>query len=210
MRSGSDTAWRGKSVKTVVSVPALVPMLVLVLVLGLSGCHVLPPVSPKTRSAPVNLLCPFHTENTLSTDTCDLQAWLEYWVEVNQLDWKTRKKRIANLSPNTNNIDRLKVILLSQAPDTPYQSRLRAQKYSEDMVENDTYQLGRFIQFIVFLPAQRALELESAVTTLSRINSAKDQQLKEQQSTIDAQRMQLEKILQIEKSMIEQPAKAKP
>ncbi len=196
--------------KIVVLAPVLVPALVLVL--GLSGCHVLPTVLPKTKksTALTDLPCPLHNQNTSSHDKCDLQAWLEYWVEINQLDWKVRKKRIASLSPNTNSIDRLKVILLSQAPDTPYQSRLRAQKYSAELVENDTYQLGQFIHFLVFLPAQRALELESAITTLSRMNTDKQQQIKAQQSTIDAQRIQLEKILQIEKSMIDQPTNANP
>lgn len=183
--------------------------IVLLLAVGLSGCHLLPSTSIKKDERLASFPCP-SAQQTFSDDTCDMYVWLQYWIEVNQLDWKSRKKRIASLSPNTNETDKLKVILLSQAPDTPYQSRLRAQKYSTDMIENDTYQLGRFIQFLVFLPAQRALELESAITTLSRMNADKTKQLNQQQATIEAQRVQLDKILQIEKSMIDQPTNTNP
>lgn len=176
----------------------------------LSGCHLLPPESHVNNDTPTTTQCSnFDTHVPLFTQ-CNVSDWLSYWVSVSQLDWSARKERIEELSPPSSSSDRLKIILLSQVPNTPYQTRLRAQSYSQKILQEENNELTVFLELIVFDHAQRALELESAVTALSRINTENRHENKRLKRTIKTQARQLEKLMQIEKRIVEQPIENKP
>lgn len=185
----------------------------------LSGCELLPFEQSIERKTDDLATC----ERSQSVDNsnylkrCELRPWLDYWVSVSQLDWSVRKRMIAQLSLEQDNASMLKTILLSNVNDTPYQSRLRAQSYAEQLLKSQTEVMANFIQYIILAPTQRKLELESAIATLSRINTAhtkeieiKQAQLKQQNERIQEQERQIDKLLQLEKSIVNKPTIEQP
>ena len=174
-----------------------------ILVVMLSGCSSL---FNRDRSAPLkSCLYPGLPETASS---CNLMPWLDYWLQVNTLQWQQRKKLLSRLSGAP--ADRVKMILLSHVPNTPYQSRLRAQLVSQLFIETNPGKLAQFIQLIVFLPAQEKLELESALTTQTQFNINQERQLQLQRGKLAEQELQISQLLQIEKNIVEKPTEAKP
>ena len=175
--------------------------IILALVILLNGCHLLP--HDKTTELPKTtlVLCP-KDEFSINEKPCELLPWLQYWIDASQLSWPARKAMITDLSPQTSDLDSLKVILLSHVNDTPYQTRLRAQTYAQKLQNNQREAMSAFIQFIVYEPSQRHLELESAITTLSRINADNAKQIQIQQTTIEQQARQIDQLLLIEQTIV--------
>ena len=185
----------------------------------LSGCELLPFEQSIERKTDDLATCerPQSVDNSNYLKRCELRPWLDYWVSVSQLDWSVRKRMIAQLSLEQDNASMLKTILLSNVNDTPYQSRLRAQSYAEQLLKSQTEVMANFIQYIILAPTQRKLELESAIATLSRINTAhtkeieiKQAQLKQQNERIQEQERQIDKLLQLEKSIVNKPTIEQP
>jgi hypothetical protein len=144
----------------------------------------------------------------IASQECDLMPWLDYWLQANSLNWKERQQQLSALGSTS--ADRVKMILLSHVPGTPYQSRLRAQLVAQLFTENHQGKLAKFIQLIVFLPAQEKLELESALATQTRFNIHQEKQLQHQREQLSDQELQINKLLQIEKNIIAQPIEGKP
>ncbi|MBO1254209.1 hypothetical protein J3L16_00765 [Alteromonas sp. 5E99-2] len=157
------------------------------------------------------------SDNSNQQKECDLGAWLDYWVSVSQLNWSVRKGMITELSKDRNKVKTLKIILLSNVNDTPYQTRLRAQSYGEQLLKSQDDIMVNFIRYLILAPAQRKLELESAIATLSRINTEhnknieiKQAKLDQQGERIQEQSRQIDKLLQLEKSIVNKPINEQP
>lgn len=181
----------------------------------LSGCELVPLGQSVEQKTKVLATCEIATSNQLKK--CDLGPWLEYWVSVSQLDWPERKEIIAQLSPERDNVKTLKIILLSNVNDTPYQSRLRAQSYGELLLKSQSEVMANFIQYLILAPTQRKLELESAIATLSRINAEHNKnidiqqaKLSQQNERLQEQERQIDKLLQLEKSIVNKPTIEQP
>jgi len=102
-------------------------------------------------------------------------------------------------------------VLLSQGDDTPYRNRLRAQKWIEELQMLTDKSMTQVLDILIFQPSQQLLELESAITILSKVNgrqektiAAQEIQLVEKNEEIEKQRKQVEQLLDIEASMVNQ------
>ncbi|MEH6443261.1 MAG: hypothetical protein V7784_05125 [Oceanospirillaceae bacterium] len=168
----------------------------------LSGCQTEVMNSFKKNSVNGSCLHPQLAET--GNRHCELTPWLEYWMQVSGLNWKERQTALSTLTSAP--VDRVKMILLSHVPNTPYQSRLRAQLVARQFVVNHSGKLSEFIQLIVFLPAQEKLELESALTTQTQFNIDQEKLLQTQVEQLSKQEQQINKLLQIEKNIVEKPA----
>ncbi len=143
-----------------------------------------------------------HPDNQLTSNSdCDLSPWFEYWLMVSALSWQERQPLLNALTSSDE--DRVKSILLSHVPNTPYQNRLRAQLVAQQFILNRQGELAEFIRLLVFLPAQQKLELESALTTQTQFSINQEKKLNEQEQ-------QINKLLQIEKNIVEKPITDKP
>ncbi len=102
-------------------------------------------------------------------------------------------------------------VLLSQGDDTPYRNRLRAQQWIEDLQMLTDTSMTQVLDILIFQPSQQLLELESAITILSKVNArqektitAQEIQLVEKDKEIEKQRKQVEQLIDIEASMVNQ------
>lgn len=131
---------------------------------------------------------------------CDIDPWIGYWLSVASMDWKKRKHMIQSLG--NSDVASMKKVLLSQGSFTPYQDRLRAQFWAESLIENYSLSLGPFLKHIIYLPAQEKLELESALSSLTRINSRQLLKMEHLQQQVTHQTQQLKELLHIETQML--------
>jgi hypothetical protein len=93
--------------------------------------------------------------------------------------------------------------LLSQAADTPYQDRLRAQLWTEDVLPNLEEPLGSFVKLLIYQPSQQVLELESAIVTLNKMNLKHAEEIEVMQGLIKQHQDQLEQLLKLESNLVE-------
>lgn len=177
-------------------------ILAIIITIILPACSFFPQLD---RRAPLEFC--LHPQQEQLNTACELTPWVDYWLQVSTLHWKERQTRLAKLS-NTP-VDTVKMILLSHVPNTPYQSRLRAQLVAQSFVEGHKSKLAKFIRLIVFLPAQEKLELESALATQTQFNIGQEKHLQEQRKQLTEQELQINRLLQIEKSIIKKPSEAK-
>jgi hypothetical protein len=63
-------------------------------------------------------------------------------------------------------------------------------------------QLRRFIVVALYHPSQDLLEMESALVTLSKINTHQSTHIEEQQALLDKQQNQIDQLLNIEATII--------
>lgn len=131
---------------------------------------------------------------------CQLSYWLNFWSENGAKPWPERQKMIQELG-ESKQATFIKV-LLSLNPGTPYQSRLRAQNWATALLPKMTRKMAAYFRNTVLPTNQQLLELESAVTVLSRLNAEHNDKLERQQALIDAQRVKMEKLMKIEASMV--------
>ncbi len=176
--------------------------------LSLSGCQVLDNVqgaesSDKVQSG-TNNWCLLNEsgpyQQTLSHN-CNLHYWLDYWVAHDELSWPKRRDLIEKLDDSPDGL--LKKVLLSQAKGTPYQNRLRAQGWADQLLPLLTTQMKNLLYVMIYQPSQERLEYESALTILTRINTNQSKSLDAQQEQLNEQQQQIEKLLKIEASMME-------
>lgn len=154
-------------------------------------------------SRPAKTMC--FTQSTEANETelyqCDFSAWMNYWVEHNTLSWPKRRVMIEQLGDSTD--DLLKKVLLSQRKGTPYQNRLRAQAWIDQLEPKLTEQGNEWLNLMAHHPSQQLLEFESALTILTRLNTDQAKEIEMQQDTIKEQQQQIEQLLKIEASMME-------
>lgn len=132
---------------------------------------------------------------------CNIEYWLEIWSEIEDVSWPERKKQIDLLSEQ--DADVLKKVLLSQGKSTPFQNRLRAQSWVESILPKLSPQTRRFILVALYHPSQDLLEMESAVVSLSKINTHQSATIEEQKILLDKQQSQIDQLLNIEASMMQ-------
>ncbi len=168
------------------------------LVISLSGCLGLSSNNLKKESRARE--CFFHVSLKQRSSDCDIAPWVDYWMLVSQLTWEQRQSQLSSLTSLPS--DRVKLILLSHVPNTPYQSRLRAQLVAQQFIQSRDDKLAEFIRTIVFEPAQERLELESALTTQIQFNIGQEKLLQTQTENLAEQAQQINKLLQIEKTLL--------
>lgn len=179
---------------------------------GLSGCKLLQhnkvPVldenqvvtnETKQEQEPAQFCISPPTES-LFEHNCNIAFWLQYRSQVENLTWQQRKAAIEGLGSEPNSM--LKKILLSQAKETPYTDRLRAQRWIESILPIMTEEMRSFLNVMVYQTSLGLLELESALVTLGRLNSSLSQTTEEQKLMIEKQKSQIEQLLKIEASIM--------
>lgn len=152
---------------------------------------------------PVKTICFVQNDekNKAEKPHCDFSAWMNFWVEHDTLSWPKRREMIEKLSDTPK--DLMKKVLLSQRRGTPYQNRLRAQAWIDQLQPKLTNDSKEWLNLIVHHPSQQLLEFESALTILTRINTNQSKEIEAQQDTIKEQQQQIEQLLKIEASMME-------
>jgi hypothetical protein len=105
--------------------------------------------------------------------------------------------------------DVLKKVLLSQGKNTPFQDRLRAQGWVESILPKFSQQMRRFILVALYNPSQNLLDMESALVTLSKINTHQLSNIEDQQILLDKQQNQIDQLLNIETSITQSIEKDK-
>ena len=141
------------------------------------------------------------TMNGANVYQCDISGWLDYWVEHNSLSWPKRRDMIEELGDTENEL--MMKILLSQSKGTPYQNRLRAQAWVDQLLPKLTDDSKLWLNLLVYHPSQQLLEFESALTILTRINTNQAKEIEAQENRIKEQQQQIEQLLKIEASMME-------
>lgn len=168
----------------------------------LTGCELLQPTgTTQETDQTVNKKQICLWDESSQTNDCDIEYWLRYWSKIDDTPWTERKKQIKALS--NEDIDVLKKIFLSQGKSTPYQDRLRAQVWAESLFPRMSDDMKRFISVSLYQPSQDLLEMESALVTLSKINTHQSSSIEEQKALLDKQRSQIEQLLNIETSIME-------
>lgn len=180
------------------------------LVWGLSGCALLEhlngsdePVEnvPVTEVKQEGVYCLVSDDAERVNHNCDITYWLTYWLEVDVIPWPDRRAEIEQLGDGV--FDTFKKVLLSQSRGTPYQARLRAQSWSNELMPKLTMKMQNLLKVVVYKPSQEMLEFESALTILTRINTNQSKELELQTEQLAEQRQQIEQLLKIEASMME-------
>lgn len=183
--------------------------IVILLLLPLSGCKLLNNISANYPNTAPNVseidlgqyqpMCLTEDKDIQIEHNCDLSYWLKFWLESEALSWSQRKERIKQLDNSLDN--QLRKILLSQSSNTPYQDRLRAQAWHEQLRPLLTDAMGELLRVVVYQPNQELLEFESALATLTKVNSGQSRTIEDQQKRLEQQQRQLEQLLKIEASM---------
>lgn len=185
--------------------------ILLFVLLGMAGCQCFQQqvdapqatIEPARQAQPLQdrRYCLFDGVRPDLAHNCDLTYWLGYWAQQDQRAWQQRKVDMSKLGDGLE--DKLHKILLCQAPDTPYQARLRAQLWAEQVLPSLSLELRQLLQVILYQPSQSQLEYESALAVMSRINSQHSNTIEQQNNTIRQQQDQLDQLLNIEASMLD-------
>lgn len=180
-------------------------------VLSLSGCKLLPENGTQYVQSDISnerTFCLYQSPDASVEHNCDVNYWLSYWLDIDEMTWAQRKAEIALLS--TSPQDQLRKILLCQGKDTPYQDKLRSQSWALNLIKDLDGGMQEILSVMVYHPSQELLESESAVVTLSKINGGQSIRIEEQQELVDQQqeqieqqRSQIEQLLKIEASIMD-------
>ena len=184
----------------------------LLTVLVLSGCELLKPLK-REPSEVVNLMSTKYceSEDTMArfAEYCELDTWADKLILASTISWPNRSEMIDALPNDPKSL--IEKVLLSQGDDTPYRNRLRAQKWIEEIQTLSDKSMTQVLDILIFQPSQQLLELESAITILSKVNGRQEKtitdqeiQLAEKNQEIENQRKQVEQLLDIEASMVNQ------
>lgn len=184
----------------------------LLVVLALSGCELLKPLKGEPSEV-VNLMSTKYCESddTMArfAEYCELDTWADTLILASTISWPARSEMIDALPNDPKSL--IEKVLLSQGDDTPYRNRLRAQKWIEEIQTLSDKSMTQVLDILIFQPSQQLLELESAITILSKVNGRQEKtiteqeiQLTEKNQEIENQRKQVEQLLDIEASMVNQ------
>jgi hypothetical protein len=191
-------------------------LFILLLMLSLSGCEILKNVKEELKIEPDEVEQPKLTKYCESPETvlrfdkyCELDAWAEQLILSSTISWPVRSEMIEALGDEPKLL--IEKVLLSQGEDTPYRNRLRAQRWIEELETLTDHAMTQVLDILVFQPSQQLLELESAITILSKVNGRQEKTLAAQEALIaeknkeiEKQRKQVEQLLDIEASMVNQ------
>lgn len=177
----------------------------------LSGCSVLTePKSPVIKGDKPTVqkeakldsqLCLFNDPSEQFPHNCNVEYWLSIWVEADSTPWVERKSRLAELTQSDE--DRVTAFLLSLPIDTPYQDRLRAQLGIENIHARLTDNAAKIVDVVALKPNEQMMELESAMSVLSKESTLRGQQLQQLQNELELQQRKLEELLQIEATLMD-------
>ena len=140
-------------------------------------------------------------KNDVKTNECKIEYWIRFWYEIEDVSWPERKKQIDALSEQDTDV--LRKVLLSQGKSTPFQDRLRAQAWVESILPKLSLQMHRFIIVALYHTSQDLLEMESALVSLSKMNTHQSLHIEEQQILLNEQQSQIDQLLNIETSIIQ-------
>ena len=185
-------------------------------ILLLTGCEVI-----KEKIVPVkeivevkvdsreDWLCTTPEYQQVLNEFCYFENWAKFMIENAQIQWPQRKETIDALGDSPYAV--VQKILLSQFNDTPYKFRLRAQNMITRLQTQVEPQVAELLEIVVYNQSQQLLEMESAVTILSRVNVENEKEiesllasLESRQVELDKQRKQVEQLLKIEATMVDQ------
>ncbi|NVK56399.1 MAG: hypothetical protein HWE26_12315 [Alteromonadaceae bacterium] len=173
-----------------------------------SGCAITPADSTVSGDAGKPSLSGFandcvFTGSVVSDEArCSIEFWLDYWAKISKLPWSTRQSLIAELGSSPDAL--LQKVILSQPTPTPYQARLRAQHWLEDVMPNLTQVNQARFQAVIAHPSNQILEFESAMSLLNRSNKEINDALKVQAQEIKQLKAQLDALLNIESNLMDQ------
>lgn len=174
----------------------------------LTGCELLNATRPiEATNTPAEVANPPSDsticvwKNSAGDNNCKIEYWLQYWSDIEEMTWPQRQEKIDALSDQDG--DLLKKAFLSQGKSTPYQARLRAQGWVETILPKLSQAMRRFILVALYHPSQDLLEMESALVTLSKINTHQAFNIEEQKLQLDKQKSQIDQLLNIETSIME-------
>jgi hypothetical protein len=185
-------------------------------VLFVSGCQIIGQFDEQvTEPNQAAGDCVFLEPSVEQWKYCDVDIWLQHWSALQTLTWPQRKGQIEGLSDKP--VETLKKILLSQGKDTPYQDRLRAQGWVTSLMPMLSDDMQHFMTVAIYQPSQELLELESALVTLSKVSTHLANQVEEQtilieqqkgkielqKQVLDQQQNQIEQLLKIEASIMD-------
>ena len=171
----------------------------------LSGCNILPErVLNSTSNSQQNLmLCENTRQANAFAEFCDAQYWISYQLSIQDMAWQERSELIKSLSDDAFYV--LQKSLLSQAIDTPYQDRLRAQDWLLSIQNIASDKMNSLLLGLIYKNSQQLLELESAITVLSRVNSQQakkintlEKRLGKTEEEVLKQQEQVDQLLKIE------------
>ncbi|WP_340679867.1 hypothetical protein [Paraglaciecola sp.] len=184
--------------------------LVVISILTISGCELIG--DRKTSSTQENTtvvaenaklnetFCISSVTEAPVEQNCNIEYWLNYWSDIENSSWPQRKTKIEQLGSEATST--LKKILLSQGKATPYQDRLRAQRWIESLLPKLSPQMRNFMSVVIYQPSQELLEMESALVSLSRINTDLTNAKDAQKLLLEKQKNQIEQLLKIEASIM--------
>jgi hypothetical protein len=191
-------------------------LLILLAMISLPGCSLLKSLKSELSelsepSEVASLMATKYCERQDSIahfeEYCNLDAWSEKLILSSTIPWPMRSDMIEALPQDPKSL--LKKVLLSQGNDTPYRNRLRAQRWIEELKLVTDKSMTHVLDILIFQPSQQLLELESAITILSKVNNrqektivAQEIQLLLKNTEIENQREQVKQLLDIEASMV--------
>jgi hypothetical protein len=187
-------------------------MWLMVALTGLSGCAALTTTHEKNEAetnqpaTPIlsvldDDVCVFNNTIEAVKENCELTYWVGLWVQADNTAWPLRKSQIAALGETP--ADKLHKILLSMPVDTPYQDRLRAKHWLDEITPVFTPQIQQAVATLVASPNNQMLEYESAISMLSKVNTQRALNIESLKSELEAQRKKLEELLQIEATLMD-------
>ena len=187
-------------------------MWLMVALTGLSGCAALT-TTHENDDADTNLsaspvisvldddVCVFNKTVESVKENCDLTYWVGLWIQADNTAWPLRKSQITSLGDAP--ADKLQKILLSMPVDTPYQDRLRAKHWLDEITPVFTPQVQQAVVTLVASPNDQMLEYESAISMLSKVNTQRALNIESLKAELEAQRKKLEELLQIEATLMD-------
>ncbi len=185
----------------------------LLLLAGLAGCAAWQPASeqPVVATPPEFQhdtilplkpdVCVFNDDVDINKHNCELTYWAGVWVGADNTAWPERKAAITELGTSAS--DKLHKVLLSLPTDTPYQDRLRAKHWLDELLPHFTPQMQQVAATVLASPNNQMLEYESAISVLNKLNTQRAVTIRGLNAELEAQQKKLQELLQIEATMMD-------
>ena len=175
--------------------------------LVLSACNLLEKNEKPAPVLSVGELCDSEVASSEFGEYCKVNHWNNKLIAFSEISWPERNKMIKDLGDRP--VELLQKVLLSHGNDTPYASRLRAQNWISTLQTLSDKTMTQLLDILFYQANQQLLELESAITILSRVNARQSKALENQEAllaekdkTINTQKRQVEQLLNIEASLV--------
>ncbi|GBL05211.1 hypothetical protein [Glaciecola sp. KUL10] len=182
-------------------------LLIVFLLQLLSACNLLEQNKVPAPVVSAGELCESELTSIEFGDFCQVNHWHNELIEYSEISWPERNTKIKSLSDKP--VDLLQKVLLSHGNDTPYASRLRAQSWISTLQTLSDKTMTQLLDILFYQANQQLLELESAITILSRVNSRQSKAIEnqeallaEKENIINTQQRQVEQLLNIEASLV--------